>query len=172
MEMNNFTPRAQQVLALAAQGSRPLQSQLRGHGASAARFNQAGPGRCGQRVAEDGLGPRDGPHGSREADRQRPRDQNGGQHSLHPAREEGPGAGPRRKPSSSITITSAPSTSSSACSGKGKGPRPGSSVARRGHRALAAPRSFASSIRTSPRVRGGAAVAARRKARRPAAGRT
>ena len=87
--MNNFTPRAQQVLALARKGSRSVQSQLCWNRAPAARADQARAGRRCQRASENGTRPGDSPDGSREASRLRAGDQNGRQHSLHAAREEG-----------------------------------------------------------------------------------
>ena len=87
--MNNFTPRAQQVLALARKEADRFNHNYVGTEHLLLGPDQAGAGRCGQRSAEDGSRPGDGADGGREAGRLRPGDENGRQHSLHAACEEG-----------------------------------------------------------------------------------
>src|SRR4029077_14473286 len=76
-----------------SQGSRPFQSQLRRHRASAARIDQARPGRGRERFAKDGARPRDGADGSRKTSRLRSGNKDRRQHPLHPACEKGFGSG-------------------------------------------------------------------------------
>ena len=69
--MNNFTPRAQQVLALARKEADRFNHNYVGTEHLLLGLIKLGPGRCRERFAKDGSRSRDGTDGSGEAGRLR-----------------------------------------------------------------------------------------------------
>ena len=116
--MNNFTPRAQQVLALARKEADRFNHNFVGTEHLLLGPHQAGPGRRRQCPAEARPRPGDGAPGSRKAGRHRAGSEDDGQHPLHAAREEGAGPGAERSQGAQPHLRRAPSTSCWACSAK------------------------------------------------------
>ena len=117
--MNNFTPRAQQVLALARK-----EADRFNHNYVGTEHLLLGLIKLGQGVASMSCrrwaSISNRPHGGRETSRHRTGNEDGRQHSLHAAREKSARARRRRKPRRSIILTSAPNTFCSACCAKAK----------------------------------------------------
>ena len=91
--MNNFTPRAQQVLALARKEADRFNHNYVGTEHLLLGLIKLGQGVAVNVLQKMGHGSRDGADGSGETGRFRSGDEDGREHSLHAAGEEGSGAG-------------------------------------------------------------------------------
>ena len=96
--MNNFTPRAQQVLALARKEADRFNHNFVGTEHLLLGLIKLGQGVAVNVLQKTGPRSRDRPHGGREAGRHRPRSKDDRQYSLHPARQRRFWRSPPKKP--------------------------------------------------------------------------